>query len=137
MSLKVNGSSQATQSLTADLNYYTAYITSAIDITVTGRIQDLSQKNFEVLVQAIGLRAMPVILSNPKFVADLSDHGAQDLAGAGYVWKFATEQADIFRDKNGPVGLLNKEISGIVMPTAVILETTGPNQNCEFQASEF
>jgi hypothetical protein len=137
MAARTNGASQATQALTGELTYYTAYTTSDIDITVTGRIQDQSQKSFEVLVQAIGLRAMPVILNNPKFVTELSDHGASQLSGPGYIWKFATEQADIFKIGNDPVGLLTQELKGIVMPTATIIETEGVNQNTEFQSSTF
>lgn len=134
MQSRRNGAATASQNLTADLHYYTLYTT--IDITATGDIRDISQKNFEVIVQAIGLRAMPVILNNPRVVPSLSAEGSL-LPGSGWVWRFATEVADVFREGNNPAGLLTKEIAGIVLPTAIVVTTSGPDQNCEFVGSTF
>lgn len=99
----------------------------------TGSLKDVSQKNFELLVQSISLRATPVLLETPKAVEELTNHGSQQVTGEGFVWCFGTEGKDFFRLGSDPAGLLTKEIDGIVLSNGTVLKTHGVNQNIEFK----
>lgn len=137
---RIHGTASAMQNLTANLQYYVCYASSPnaftlpdpnpsdeisrlVNIQVTGKPSDQSQKNFEVLVMSIGLRAMPVILNNPMPVAELSDY-TPELSGQGFVWKFAVERGSQFHNYTpygipGPVGLLISDIDGLILPSGV------------------
>src|SRR6187402_1937262 len=140
MALKIHGAATAMQNLTADLQYYVCYASSPgafsdpnpnppedqekprlVNIQVTDNPLDESQKNFEVLLMSIGLRAMPVILSDPLAVLELAEYTIE-LCGEGYIWKFAVERGVQFYNFTpygtpGPVGLLIDEIDGIILPS--------------------
>jgi hypothetical protein len=142
---RVHGTSSAFQSVTGTLQYYTVWAkadnaftdpnnATGINIKTTGNIQNESQKNFEILVQAIGLRAMPVIMNEPRAVEDLSTLGAS-IAGEGFTWRFASDRLDVFAKGNDPVGLLKEELNGIVLANGAVLETSGAGQNIEFSRS--
>ena len=92
MSQRIHGAATAMQNLTADLQCYVCYasspgaftdpnpnpptsqeLTRLVNIQITGNPLDESQKNFEVLLMSIGLRAMPVILADPAPVFQLAD----------------------------------------------------------------
>lgn len=161
---RVNGASSAQQSLAGSLQYYVVFassplaftdpnpnpaeneeITRQINIGVTNEIRDQSQKNFEILFQSVGLRAVPTIMSNPVVVEDLSSAtvGAPTLTGEGFVWKFAVERADTFMDytTNDPVGLLISELDGVIIDSAVRITTkdgspSGVSKNIEFTRVE-
>lgn len=149
MTTKVHGVSSAHQNLTSDMQYYVVYAKSdyaytnpdnatGINIRITENINDPCQKNFEILLQSIGLRAMPVIMNNPEAVISLSAAGAPTLTGEGYVWKFACEFAEAFTNyKNygtpGPTGLLIDELDGIILPTGAVIKTYGTGLNIEFK----
>lgn len=150
---KIHGAATAMQNLTENVTYYKVYTLSLgattdpltagqVNIHQTGNIQDESQKNFEVLIQGIALRAMPVVMNAPVAVANVATEGATEISGEGYVWKFAVERFDYFNNEgpNGtisPVGFLIDEINGIVLPNATVLITSGVDQNIEFATSEF
>jgi len=150
---RIHGSAVAMQSLTESIIYYKMFALSpgavatpetatGVNIDVTGSIADERQKNFEVIVQSIGLRAMPVIMSDPIAVSNVATEGADEIAGEGYVWKFAVERADYFKNvgPNGTisdVGHLVDELEGIVLPSATVLHTSGIDQNIQFIISEF
>jgi hypothetical protein len=147
MVIRVHGTASAFQSVTGGLQYYTVWASSpnafsdpsnatGVNIAVTGNIQDPSQKNFEVLVQSIGLRAMPALMSDPAPVAALENAGATTLTGEGFVWRFASEREGVFATDASPVGLLVAELNGIVLPNGTILDTAGAGQNIEFIRSE-
>jgi hypothetical protein len=94
---------------------------------VTANPLDESQKNFEMLLMSIGLRAMPVILSNPTPVLQLADY-TTELTGEGFVWKFAVERGVQFFNFTpygtpGPVGLLIDELDGIILSSGVRVTT--------------
>lgn len=144
---KIHGTSFAAQNLSSNIEYYTVFCAATnavtdpdnvtgVDIKVTGNINDISQKNFEILLQSIGLRAMPVIMNEPVATIALDLMGAPTLGGEGYVWKFAVEIGGIFSTypngvENG-VGLLVSEINGIVLPSSQQIYTSGPSLNVEF-----
>ncbi|MGL6138617.1 MAG: hypothetical protein ACRC2M_15085, partial [Planktothrix sp.] len=98
-----------------------------VNIQVTGEPLDQSQKNFEVFLMSIGLRAMPVILSNPVPVLELADY-TLELSGEGFIWKFAVERGVQFQNFTpfgtpGPVGLLVDDLDGVVIPSGVRITT--------------
>lgn len=145
---KIHGSAGAFQNLTSDIQYYIVYakcnnaftdpsMTSGIDILVTNDISDVSQKNFEILLQSVALRAMPVMMNNPTPVANLANEGAPSLSGEGYIWKFACEFPEAFTNYGpngtlGNVGLLIDELHGVVLFNGVVLKTVGSDKNIEF-----
>jgi len=144
MVVKTLGAAGATQVITNPVHVYTVWCESSgafsdkesatgVNILTTGSIQDESQKNFEVLVQSIGLRAMPLIIAVPYVVEDLQKSGAPTLKGEGFVWQFAVESAHAFTNANGNVGLLVEEIGGIVLPNGTVLRTKSPHLNIEFR----
>ena len=152
MPVRINGAATSMQNLTADLQAYVCYASSPLcftspnpnpiadqelerllNIQVTGSPLDQSQKNFAVLLMSIGLRAMPVILSNPTPVLDLSTQ-TMELTGEGFVWKFAVERGVQFFNFTpygtpGPVGLLVDDLDGIVLPSGVRVTTVTGSQS--------
>ena len=141
---KAHGVASASQVLTKSLEYYTVWCESpnafsdpnnatGVNIRWTGNIADQTQKNFELIIQSIGLRAMPIILNNPLAVADLAADGASAVTGEGFVWVFSVETEGAFATKDSPVGLLVEEMNGIVLLNGAILATSGPGQNIEFE----
>jgi hypothetical protein len=160
MVIKIHGAATAMQNLTADLQYYICYAASPgaftdpnpnpppnqeiirlVNIQVTGQPLDESQKNFEVLLMSIGLRAMPVILTDPYPVLQLADF-TNELSGEGFIWKFAVERGVQFYNFTpygtpGPVGLLIDDIDGVIIPSGVRITTvtgspSGWAQNVSF-----
>lgn len=160
MVIKIHGAASAMQNLTADLQYYICYASSPgafsdpnpnppfnqeiprlVNIQVTGQPLDESQKNFEVLLMSIGLRAMPVILTDPYPVVELAEY-TNELSGEGFIWKFAVERGVQFYNFTpygtpGPVGLLIDDIDGVIIPSGVRVTTvngspTGWAQNVSF-----
>ena len=160
MPIQIHGAASAQQNLTADLQYYNCYASSPgcftdpkpnpppseevptlVNIQVTGDPLDESQKNFEVLLMSIGLRAMPVVLADPVAVLQLADY-TLELSGEGFVWKFAVERGVQFYNFTpfgtpGPVGLLIDDIDGVVIPSGVRITTvtgspSGWAQNVSF-----
>ena len=146
MPIKIHGAATSMQNLTADLQYYVCYASSPgaftdpnpnpppaqeiprlVNIQVTGNTLDESQKNFEVFLMSIGLRAMPVVLSDPIVVLELADY-TLELSGEGFVWKFAVERGVQFFNFTpfgtpGPVGLLVDDLDGVIIPSGVRITT--------------
>lgn len=160
MVAKIHGAATSMQNLTADLQYYVCYASSPlaftdpnpnppiseeilrlVNIQVTGEPLDQSQKNFEVFLMSIGLRAMPVVLSDPTPVLELADY-TLELSGEGFIWKFAVERGVQFYNFTpygtpGPVGLLVDDLDGVVLPSGVRITTvtgspSGWNKNVAF-----
>jgi len=141
---KAHGVASAAQVLTGNLQYYTVWCESpnafsdpdnatGINIRWTGDITDQTQKNFELIIQSIGLRAMPIILNNPLAVADLAADGASSVTGEGFVWVFSVETEGAYATKQSPVGLLVAELDGIVLLNGAVIRTSGGSQNIEFE----
>lgn len=152
---RINGAVSAQQSVTGSLQYYIVYASSPlafsdpnpnppeqeestrkINILSTGEIKDQSQKNFEILFQAIGLRSVPSIMNDPEAVSDLANEGAPTLSGEGFIWKFASDRENIFNDytSDNPVGLLIDDLQGLVIYSGVQIITSGPGINMEFKS---
>lgn len=141
MTNKIHGTAGAHQSLAGAIEYYIAFVKDPIDLTVTGSVNDITQKNFEVFLQSVGLRAMPVLMTDPLHVVDLSLEGAPTMVGSGFVWKFSVEIQRVFQN-DGPngtvsdVGFLIDEMDGIVLPSGDVLDTKSA-VNTEFLKTEF
>lgn len=129
MSLERSGAMASQEVVTGNIEFYTLYTT--LDVRATGDYTDPSQKDFESIVQVIGLRAMPIIMNNPVRLNGtgtnlLETYGAPSLTGAGYIFKFAFERAEVHS-----VQTLKDELGGIVLNSGTII-TTGPGLNTEF-----
>lgn len=157
MAERIHGAASSQQNLSGSLQFYHCFVlspgaytdpnpnppedqelTRLVNIQVTEDILDQSQKNFEILWQSIGLRAMPVIMNDPEPVLDVGVE-APTLTGEGFMWKFTVERDDVFLDfdTNDPVGLLVKEIDGVIIDSGVRLttvdgSTSGVAKNIEF-----
>ena len=133
---KTHGLASASDIVTGDLQYFTVWCSSpsafsdpenatGMNIKITGDIADETQKNFEVMVQSVGLRAMPIILKEPHAVIDLKEDGAISVSGAGFVWQFGVEQEGIFANDTSDFGLLIEEMNNIVLPNGAISHRKG------------
>ena len=128
MSLTRKGAMGSVEVLTGNIEFFTLFTT--LNITVTGNNNDNTQKDFESVVQCIGLRAMPTVMNNPVAVSGsgsqvLESYGAPSLTGAGYIFKFATEIPGAHS-----VDSLKDELNGIVLNGGVI--DTKSTINMEF-----
>tara|TARA_A100000164_G_C21682165_1_gene664865 strand:- start:372 stop:776 length:405 start_codon:yes stop_codon:yes gene_type:complete len=128
MSLTRSGAMGSIEVLTGNIEFFTLFTT--LNITVTGDYNDNSQKDFESVVQCIGLRAMPTVMNNPVALNGggsnlLQNYGAPTLTGAGYIFKFATEIPGAHS-----VDSLKDELHGIVLNGGVI--DTKNTVNTEF-----
>ena len=128
MSLQRTGAMGSVEVLTGNIEFFTLFTT--LDITVTGDYSNNTQKDFESVVQCIGLRAMPTVMNNPVAVSGsgsqvLESYGAPSLTGAGYIFKFATEIPGAHS-----VDTLKDELNGIVLNAGVI--DTKTTINMEF-----
>ena len=122
------GAMGSAEVVTGNIEFYTLYTT--LDITRTGDYSDASQKDFESVVQVIGLRAMPILMNEPVELNGtganvLQNYGAPSLRGAGWIYKFAFEQAAVHT-----IQTLTDELHGIVLNGGTI--DTKNTENMEF-----
>ena len=108
-----SGAMGSSEVVTGNIEFYTLYTT--IDITRTGDYSDATQKDFESMVQVIGLRAQPIIMNNPVELDGtgaflLENYGAPTLSGAGWIFKFAFEREGVHS-----IQTLVDEMHGIVL----------------------
>ena len=125
---KRSGVMGSAEVVTGNIEFYTLYTT--IDITRTGNYSDNSQKDFESVVQVIGLRAMPIMMNEPVELDGtgsnvLENYGAPTLTGAGWIYKFAFERAQVHS-----IQTLTDELHGIVLNGGTI--DTKKTVNMEF-----
>lgn len=114
--------------LTGNIEFFTLY--TNLDIRVTGNYTDSSQKDFESVVQVIGLRAMPTVMNNPVYLNGvgqnvLENYGASSITGSGFIFKFATEMPGAHT-----VQTLIDELHDIVLNSGVV--DTKNSINMEF-----
>lgn len=113
MSINRSGAMGSSEVVTGNIEFYTLFTT--LDITRTGDYSDLTQKDFECVVQVIGLRAQPVVMNNPVPLSGvgqnvLESYGAPSLTGAGWIFKFAFEREGVHS-----ITTLTDELHGIVL----------------------
>ena len=106
-----------------NLDLFTLY--TLIDITYTGVIREgvnknlrNQQRNYETILQLIGLRTQPILLEKPVllFKQDLANYNFGDVyTGNHTVWKFTfgVEYADVFSDGHDLLGTLKSDMSKI------------------------
>ena len=90
-------------------------------------------KNFEIILQTIGLRATPNVTEKLHRAKSLREYGATKFVGMGYTWKFMVESTDMFSIDDDPVGLLTKDLHGIVLAGGQSLSCNGKGINIEFK----
>ena len=113
MNLPRAGAMNNQEVVTGKIEFYTLF--TSLDITRTGDYTDDTQKDFESVVQVIGLRAMPVIMNNPVQLNGvgnnvLENYGAPSMTGAGFIFKFAFERESVHT-----IDTLKDELDGIVL----------------------
>jgi len=128
MSIERSGAMGSSEVVSGNIEFYTLFTT--IDITRTGDYKDNTQKDFESVVQVIGLRAQPVVMNNPVALNGvggnlLENYGASSLTGAGWIFKFAFEREGVHS-----IDTLKDELDGIVLNGGTI--DTKSSVNMEF-----
>lgn len=123
-----SGAMGSSEVVSGNIEFYTLFTT--MDITRTGDYSDNTQKDFESVVQVIGLRAQPVVMNNPVQLNGvganvLENYGAPTLTGAGFIFKFAFEREGVHT-----VDTLKDELDGIVLNGGTI--NTKSSVNMEF-----
>lgn len=113
-----SGAMGSIEVLTGNIEFFTLF--TKLDISVTGDYNDDSQKDFESVVQVIGLRAMPAVMNNPVYLNGignnlLENYGASTITGSGYIFKFATEMPGAHT-----VQTLIDELHGIVLNSGIV-----------------
>ncbi len=125
MALTRSGAMNNQEVLSGNIEFYSLFTT--IDITRTGDFSDNTQKDFESIVQVIGLRAMPVVMNNPVELSGVGElvlegYGAPTLTGAGWIFKFAFEREGVHT-----IDTLKDELNGIVLNGGTIDTTSTVN----------
>lgn len=128
MNIQRSGAMTSQEVVTGNIEFYTLF--TALDITRTGDFSDNTQKDFESVVQVIGLRAMPIIMNEPVELNGvganvLENYGAPSLTGAGWIFKFAFERESVHT-----IDTLKDELDGIVLNGGTI--DTKNSVNMEF-----
>lgn len=128
MNLQRSGAMNSQEVVTGNIEFYTLF--TSIDITHTGDYTDNTQKDFESVVQVIGLRAMPIIMNRPVALSGvganvLENYGAPSITGAGWIFKFAFEREGVHS-----IDTLRDELNGIVLNGGTI--DTKSSINMEF-----
>ena len=123
MALIRSGAMGSSEVVTGNIEFFTLYTT--IDITRTGDYADATQKDFESMVQVIGLRAMPVLMNEPVYLDGTGNnlveaYGAPTLTGAGWIFKFAFERTNVHT-----IQTLTDELHGIVLNAGTVITKLG------------
>jgi hypothetical protein len=123
-----SGAMGSSETLSGNIEFYTLFTT--IEITRTGDYSDDSQKDFESIVQVIGLRAQPVVMNEPVALNGvganvIENYGAPSITGAGWIFKFAFEREGVHS-----IDTLKDELDGIVLNGGTI--DTKSSVNMEF-----
>jgi len=132
MALTRSGAMNNQEVLSGNIEFYSLF--TSLDITRTGDFSDNTQKDFESIVQVIGLRAMPVVMNNPVALSGvgalvLEGYGAPTLTGAGWIFKFAFEREGVHT-----IDTLRDELNGIVLNGGTI--DTKDSVNMEFSKQD-
>jgi len=122
------GAMGSSEVLSSNIEYYSLF--TKLDINSTGDFSDNTQKDFESVVQVIGLRAQPVVMNNPVALSGsgalvLENYGAPSITGAGWIFKFAFEREGVHT-----IDTLKDELDGIVLNSGTI--DTKSSVNMEF-----
>ena len=118
-------SARGTERLTGNIEYFTRY--TSLNITASGDYRDDTQKDFDIIIQVIGMRAMPIIMNTPVRingigVNKMEAYGAPSITGKGWIFKFAFEREGVHT-----IDTLTSELNGIVLNDGVIDTITDIN----------
>ena len=133
MAVRINGAARGGEFVSHNLQFYTLY--TSLDITMTGSYVDVTQKDFDAVVQLIAGYSQVIISNDPVNVSDLNANSAPTLTGAGWVFKFAVEHPEVFKRNGNSVQALIDQFDGIVLNGGTVV-TTGGSKNMEFTQSE-
>ena len=110
--------------MTHEMQFFTGY--TLVDITATGvtryrldqEFQRNQQRNWETILQTIGLRTQPMMLKGPVATeSNLSDGWEFGASYQGrhriWIWTFAVEHEDIFGTYDDPVAALLKDFEQV------------------------
>ena len=127
-----SGAMGSSETLSGNIEFYTLF--TSLNITRTGDYTDNTQKDFESVVQVIGLRAQPVVMNNPVALSGtgaqlIENYGAPSLTGAGWIFKFAFEREGVHS-----IDTLKDELNGIVLNGGTI--DTKNTINMEFSKQD-
>ena len=127
-----SGAMGSSEVVSGNIQFYSLF--TSLDITRTGNYADDTQKDFESVVQVIGLRAQPVVMNNPVALNGvganvLENFGAPTMTGAGWIFKSAFEREDVHT-----IDTLKDELDGIVLNDGTI--DTKNSVNMEFTKQE-
>lgn len=123
-----SGAMGSSEVVSGNIEFYTLF--TSIDISRTGDFSDNTQKDFESVVQVIGLRAQPIIMNDPVALNGvganvLENYGAPTMTGAGWIFKFAFEREGVHS-----IDTLKDELDGIVLNGGTV--DTKSSINMEF-----
>ncbi len=107
------GGARGAELLTGNIEYFTLY--TSLNITASGDYRDNTQKDFDMIIQVIGMRAMPIIMNTPVRingigVNKMENYGAPSITGKGWIFKFAFEREGVHT-----IDTLRSELNGIVL----------------------
>ena len=119
------GGARGAELLTGNIEYFTLY--TSLNITASGDYRDDTQKDFDMIIQVIGMRAMPIIMNTPVRingigVNKMEAYGAPSITGRGWIFKFAFEREGVHT-----IDTLTTELNGIVLNDGVIDTITDIN----------
>ena len=122
------GGARGAELLTGNIEYFTLY--TSLNITASGDYRYDTQKDFDMIIQVIGMRAMPIIMNTPVRingigVNKIEAYGAPSITGKGWIFKFAFEREGVHT-----IETLTNELDGIVLNDGVI--DTKNTVNVEF-----
>ena len=119
------GGARGAELLTGNIEYFTLY--TSLNITASGDYRDDTQKDFDMIIQVIGMRAMPIIMNTPVRingigVNKMEAYGSPSITGKGWIFKFAFEREGVHT-----IDTLTSELNGIVLNDGVIDTITDIN----------
>ena len=119
------GGARGAELLTGNIEYFTLY--TSLNITASGDYRDDTQKDFDMIIQVIGMRAMPIIMNTPVRINGIGAnkmeaYGAPSITGKGWIFKFAFEREGVHT-----IDTLTTELNGIVLNDGVIDTITDIN----------
>ena len=140
-----------------NLDFYTLF--TLVDITQTGVINNVyggdmsrdQQRNWETVIQTIGLRAQPMIIDGP-FIVESKDPSSFEFgemhlsAQRSWVMSFGVEHKDVFKVDQDPVANLNLDFNQVPIITGLtetarfilpIFYTSGAIKNIYFKPGRF
>lgn len=140
----------------ATLEFYT--LLTLVDITATGVTRSTAtnehernqHRNWETVLQTIGLTAQPIIVQGPtQITSELTGYEFGGMYhGTHNIWTmtFAVEHAEAFTEDNNPVGILERDFAQVPIITGLnetakfllpIFYTHGSIKNIYFITGQF